>query len=839
MTTLFDFLPIGAYQSTAAGHMLRANETLVRLNGYDTEAELIAGVNDIAQEWYVNPERREDFKAFLERDGRVANFVSEIFWHKSRKRAWIRENAHLVRDAQGKVVCYEGTIEDITESHQAQQALLRSETLLREMTAEVPGMLYQIFFPPGDQSRFTFVSSGVRSLYKMEPEEAMANSALMRTLRHPDDQQWVQKAIVKAVEERAELDIEYRIVLSDGTLKWVQMASRFASEDAQGQVRNGIMMDITARKLAINQLMENEARWKLALESTGDGVWDWYVQTGEEFLSRRCKEIYGFEEHEIPNRSEGLDWRTHPDDLAQMQHDREAHFRGETATYTNEHRILCKDGSWKWVLTRGMVIARDEQGKPLRMIGTHTDISTRKEAQATVWHQAHFDPLTNLPNRRTLRERLQAAIGASQQNQHAIAVLFIDLDHFKEVNDTLGHDNGDMLLVEAAQRLQQLVTPADTVARMGGDEFTVLLNHVPPQAALDTLLRSILDRLSAVFLLGTERVFISASVGIALYPQDATVVEDLFKHADQALYVAKAAGRNRYSFFTPELQETAQTRLRLAADMRTALAANQFEVVYQPIIDLAGGKLHKAEALLRWHHPQRGLVSPLVFIGIAESNGLIVDIGEWVFRQAANQARHWRTTLHPDFQISVNKSPVQFLTTGRRPWGEVLEQLGLPGKSIAVEITEGLLMDASNVTLTQLHGLEKAGLEVSLDDFGTGYSSLAYLQKFSIDTIKIDRTFVQGLHEGATDLALCKAIIVMAHELGMKVVAEGVETAEQRDLLMRAGCDYAQGYLFAHPMPAHELERACFATDFGLPFDEANPHQLGALSALHKGATGA
>jgi EAL domain-containing protein (putative c-di-GMP-specific phosphodiesterase class I) len=241
--------------------------------------------------------------------------------------------------------------------------------------------------------------------------------------------------------------------------------------------------------------------------------------------------------------------------------------------------------------------------------------------------------------------------------------------------------------------------------------------------------------------------------------------------------------------------------------MRLALAANQFEVVYQPIVNLTSGEIRKAEALLRWHHPQRGLVSPAEFIGIAESNGLIVDIGEWVFRQAASQVQRWRTTLHPDFQISVNKSPVQFLAAGRKPWGAVLEQLGLPGSSIAVEITEGLLMDAADATLAQLHGLEQAGLEVSLDDFGTGYSSLTYLQKFSIDTIKIDRSFVSGLQAGGTDLALCKAIIVMAHELGMTVVAEGVETVEQRDLLVQAGCDYGQGYLFARPMSVDNFER--------------------------------
>jgi len=297
-------------------------------------------------------------------------------------------------------------------------------------------------------------------------------------------------------------------------------------------------------------------------------------------------------------------------------------------------------------------------------------------------------------------------------------------------------------------------------------------------------------------------VFVSASVGVALYPQNASLVEELLKHADQALYVAKAAGRNRYSFFTPELQEAAQTRARLATDLRVALTEQQFEVVYQPIVHLASQRIHKAEALLRWHHPQRGLVSPAQFIPIAESSGLIIDIGEWVFQQAARQALDWRTAYGGDFQISVNKSPVQFhrLESASSHWGQHLQTLGLPGTCIAIEITEGLLLDTNDSVTQQLRALRAAGMSISLDDFGTGYSSLTYLQKFAIDCIKIDQSFVRNLKPASTDLALCKAIIVMAHELGMQVVAEGVETPEQRDLLQNAGCDYGQGYLFARPM---------------------------------------
>jgi diguanylate cyclase (GGDEF)-like protein/PAS domain S-box-containing protein len=527
-----------------------------------------------------------------------------------------------------------------------------------------------------------------------------------------------------------------------------------------------------------------------------------------EFYSRRLLEMYGYREGEVPNYASELDSRTHPDDLEQMEADRRAHFDGRAPTYSNEHRIQCKDGSWKWVLTRGMVISRDAQGRPLRMIGTHTDITERKNTEALIRQQAFFDTLTGLPNRRMFRDRLEQEIKKCKRDNQQLAILFIDLDHFKEVNDSLGHDHGDRLLVEAARRLQQCVRGSDTVARMGGDEFTVILSDISSPEHLEPLLNKILMAMNGMFQLGVEQVFVSASIGVTLYPLDATEIENLFKNADQALYVAKGEGRNRFSFFTPALQQAAQTRVRLASDLRIALAQSQFQVVFQPIVELATGNIHKAEALIRWDHPQRGPVSPSHFIPIAESSGLIVDIGEWVFQQAARQVQRWRERLHPDFQISINRSPVQFQQhhAGQASWSMQLHAMGLPGNCLVVEITEGLLLDSSPTVGDRLLELSVAGIQVSLDDFGTGYSSLAYLQKFDIDYIKIDQSFVRHLVEGSTNFALCKAIIVMAHELGMRVVAEGVETAEQRDLLRAAGCDFGQGYCFARPMSAAEFE---------------------------------
>ena len=595
---------------------------------------------------------------------------------------------------------------------------------------------------------------------------------------------------------------------------WVREAA-YAVCDAYGQVLyyEGTLEDISDSMRAQQLLAVSEARWRMALEAAGDGVWDWHIPSGVEYCSDRLVQMFGYQPGELANAAAELDSRTHPDDLAQMAADREAHFRGRAPSYINEHRVQCKDGSWKWVLTRGMVVERDAQGQPLRMVGTHTDISARKQAEALIWQQAHFDTLTGLPNRRMLRERLDEHLLRCTRVGQPLAVMFIDLDHFKEVNDTLGHHRGDDLLVQAAHRIARCMGAANTVARMGGDEFTVLVTDLspglPPSNALHQRLQSLLGDLAQAFDLGSDQVFVSASVGVALYPTDGQQAEDLLKHADQALYAAKSAGRNRYRFFTPVLQEAAQTRAKLDLDLRNALAEGQFEVVFQPIVELATGRVYKAEALLRWHHPTRGDVSPAQFIPIAESSGQIVPIGDWVFRQVAQQVAQWRRTLHPQFQVGVNKSPVQFhhqLAASHDGWAALLEDMGLEGDSLAVEITEGLLLDTSAAVTDILARLRAQGMAVSLDDFGTGYSSLTYLQKLDIDYIKIDRSFVCNLQAGATELALCKAMIVMAHELGIRVVAEGVETEEQCTLLTQAGCDFAQGYWLARPLPVAEFE---------------------------------
>lgn len=452
---------------------------------------------------------------------------------------------------------------------------------------------------------------------------------------------------------------------------------------------------------------------------------------------------------------------------------------------------------------------RHDDGTVHRRVALFSDITDKKKSEELIWAHANFDQLTQLPNRRMFQDRLAQELKKAHRTKQQLALLFLDLDRFKEVNDTLGHDRGDELLIEAAKRLLSCVRESDTVARLGGDEFTIILAELDDAGCVERIAEAVLHALTKPFTLGDEVAYVSASIGITLYPDDANTMEGLLRNADQAMYVAKNAGRNRFSYFTNAMQEAAQYRLHLLNDLRGALPERQLQLHYQPIVELATGRIHKAEALLRWFHPMRGLISPTEFIPLAEESGLIYEIGDWVFAEATRQAQIWRTMFGADFQISVNKSPLQIQSHPElRRWREHLQAQGLSGKNIVVEITEGLLLDSSPAVIAELIAFRDAGIQVALDDFGTGYSALSYLKKLDIDYIKIDQSFIRNLATDSNDMALVEAIVVMAHKLALKVIAEGVETAEQRELLTAIGCDYAQGYLFSRPIPAHEFEQS-------------------------------
>lgn len=461
----------------------------------------------------------------------------------------------------------------------------------------------------------------------------------------------------------------------------------------------------------------------------------------------------------------------------------------------------------------------DTSGNVSSVLAIGRDLSDRLVFEETIWKQANFDVLTRLPNRQMFHGRLEQEAKISEGCGKRMALMLIDLDRFKEVNDSLGHDKGDILLVEAARRISSCVRESDTVARLGGDEFTVILPRLDDTGILGQIAGAIIEKLAEPFELGADEAFISASIGVTIYPDDATELDVLFKNVDQAMYAAKNAGRNRIGYFTPDLRVAAQRRLRLTSDLRAAIQTDQFQLYYQPIVDLTTGQIRKAEALIRWLHPERGMVSPHDFIPLAEETGLIVAIGDWVFKEAVQQTRQWRDRFDPAFQISVNMSPVQIRQDSEvcAHWSEYLAQVGMPGQSVAVEITEGLLLDAE--LNEKLLTFRDAGIRVSIDDFGTGYSSLAYLKRFDIDYLKIDRSFVHNVGFDGDNQALCEAMVVLAHKLGLQVIAEGVETAEQRDFLHAVGCDFAQGYLYSQPVAPDRFESLVWP-EFGERVDE-------------------
>ena len=453
-------------------------------------------------------------------------------------------------------------------------------------------------------------------------------------------------------------------------------------------------------------------------------------------------------------------------------------------------------------------IIQDKAGSSHRHVALFSEITDKKRSEELIWRHANFDTLTQLPNRRLFSDRLEQGIKRATRSKQAMALLLIDLDGFKEVNDTYGHLVGDELLIEAAKRIKACVRETDTVARLGGDEFTVILTEITDLRNIERVAQALVEVLSHPYQLSKERASVSASIGVSICPTDAVDPVTLLKNADQAMYKSKEDGKNCFSHFSKSLEEKSIKRAHLIRDLHEALTRNEFELYFQPIIDLRSGELFKAEALLRWHHPQRGMVSPMEFIPVAEETGLIIGIGDWVFRQALDFGRRCFEQTGYQVKISVNVSPVQLMAKERTgQWSEHLHQAGVSGEGVIVEITEGVLLKDRPTVSKALLDFRDTGIEVAIDDFGTGYSSLAYLSRFDIDYLKIDQSFTQNLAAGSNDLVLSKAIILMAHELGMEVIAEGIETEAQRDMLIAAGCDFGQGYLFSRPIPANQFKQ--------------------------------
>jgi len=595
--------------------------------------------------------------------------------------------------------------------------------------------------------------------------------------------------------------VDLRLKTSTGSYRWVELMARPFGRIGQGiSGVTGTLRDVTAKRLAEEALRENEERYRRIFSNIQDIYFESSMGGLIIEVSPSIENSLGYRRDQLI----GMPFAMLCDDPEAVGEIRE---RLQEYEQLRDFELLLRPrGGETLPCSVNASLVRDESGKPLKIVGSIRDISERKRAEEEIRSLAYHDQLTGLPNRSLLRDRMQQALAQARRQNRQMALLFLDLDRFKDVNDTLGHDAGDELLRMVARQLDSCVRQSDTVARLGGDEFVILLTSVKNAHDPVVVAEKILQLLTRPFVLNGKEVFTSTSIGIAMYPDDGADADTLLKHADMAMYEAKEHGRGHFQFFSEKMHQAAFDRNLLERKLRVALEEGQFQLYYQPQWDMRGRRLIGVEALVRWFHPEDGPISPARFIPVAEDTGLIRPLGEWVLRTACAQLRAWQDAGHRPIRVGVNISGRQF----RQPdlvemIDRILAETGLDPRQLELELTETYLMEDAAATSRTLEYLKVRGLELAIDDFGTGYSSLNYLKHFPIDRIKIDQSFVREVVSNADDAAIVEAIIAMANSLELDVIAEGVETARQLRFLKDRGCSEMQGYFFARPMPADEM----------------------------------
>jgi diguanylate cyclase (GGDEF)-like protein/PAS domain S-box-containing protein len=790
----FDEAAIGMAITGLDGRFQRVNRAFAQMVGRERHELIGVAVRDITHP----ADADADIKA-------MARMVAgEQDSYRTEKRyvrpdgsiVWAQLAATLVRD-EGQPLHFRSQMIDVSERKAFEEALATSEERFRSLSASAPNGIYALDL----DGRLLYANDRLVELTGLGHEQLAGTGWL--DMIHPEERERVVNESGPQAAERR-LTTEFRIVRPDGEVRWVRTrASPLYSSSGEHAGFVGSLEDVTTELEAMRELAAREAEFRILAENSSDFLARHAPDGTYRYCSPACVAITGYAPDELvgtsPFRLVAAEDREAVEAYARLLVERDT---PATAAY----RLRCKDGQLRWLETTARAV-RDDAGVR-ELVSVTRDISERKQAELELSHAALHDTLTGLPNRALFLDRLGLALRRTERRSGSVAVLFCDLDRFKIVNDSLGHDAGDRLLVDVAKRIVTALRPADTVARFGGDEFTILCEDIAGEIESATIAQRIVDVFRDPFLLEDGEVFLATSVGIAIARGTDDRAEDLIRDADAAMYRAKERGKGRYEIFDEAMRADAVARLETESALRRALERGELLLHYQPEVDITSGEIRGFEALVRWDHPSRGLLLPGAFIPLAEETGLIVPIGEWVLREACTEATRWTGLSTQPLTLSVNLSARQLaqhdlVAMVRR----AIAETGIDPATLCLEITESAVMESGAATTAQLRALKSLGIRLAIDDFGTGFSSLAHLRRFPVDVLKIDGTFVAGLGREPQDASIAAAVISLAHALGLETVAEGIETDEQLEILRKLGCDLGQGHLFARAAPAAEAVR--------------------------------
>jgi diguanylate cyclase (GGDEF)-like protein/PAS domain S-box-containing protein len=679
------------------------------------------------------------------------------------------------------------------------------QRMLDTLIDNIDGLIYCTLYD--NQWTMIFASVGCKELTGYDANDVMFNKLISyEEITLEADRQIVRDKINMAIKMRARFEIEYRIQHADGDIIWVsERGSPIYNENGQIQAIKGIIQNISNRKSIEQALHDAESHYRSIFENAIEGIFQTSPAGQYLMVNPALARMYGYDSpEELMSKFSNIREQLYVDENRREEfiqtikkHQSLQNF--ESLAYKKDGSIIC--------ISENARIVRDEAGNLLYYEGTVEDITIRKNYENNLEYQATHDLLTGLPNRNMLNDRLQQCINFANRYKNKMAVAFLDLDQFKLINDSMGHEVGDQLLLIMAERLSSCIREIDTVVRLGGDEFVILISNIDNLNSLTTSIKRILTSVAEPCVINKLDYTVTCSIGISIYPEDGIKPSTLLKNADSAMYKAKKSGRNNYQVFTQELNEALTERVMIEYKLRLALERDEFHLYYQPKLDFSTGLICGAEALIRWKPSNEELIEPNRFIQIAEETGLIEKLGEWVITTACKKAKELKEKLGYSLPIAVNVSPRQFRQANlAQTIKKILDTTQLDPDCLELEITESTLIDDAAKFIETLHSLKMIGVKLAIDDFGTGYSSLAYLKDFPIDRLKIDRAFVSSLEKEPNNEAILKAIVVVGQNLKKKVVAEGVETKYQYEYLKSIGCDELQGYYFKKPLPEKEFE---------------------------------